>query len=66
MTSDDPKAPNVLPEPPGDGWCTAFRPDIPSSGRIYGYFLGGEYNYPPDEAAGDQITAHLPKIRKAA
>jgi S-adenosyl methyltransferase len=67
MSGDGPKAPNALPDPPGrDDWRTTFRPDIPSSARIYDYFLGGKDNYPADRDAGDQITAYLPNIREAA
>jgi S-adenosyl methyltransferase len=43
-----------------------FRPDIPSSARIYDYFLGGKDNYPADREAADQIAAYLPNIREAA
>src|SRR5260370_14707461 len=67
MSGDGPKVPNALPEPPDrDDWRTTFRPDIPSSARIYDYFLGGKDNYPADPDAGDQIRAHLPNIREAA
>jgi hypothetical protein len=67
MSGDDPKAPH---KPPGSGdrddWRTTFRPDIPSSARIYDYFLGGKDNYPADRDAADQIIAYLPNIREAA
>lgn len=67
MSGDGPKVPNALPEPPDrDDWRTTFRPDIPSSARIYDYFLGGKDNYPADRDAGDQITAYLLNIREAA
>ena len=67
MRGAGPKAPNGPPEPPGrDDWRTTFRPDIPSSARIYDYFLGGKNNYAADRDAGDQITARLPNIREAA
>ena len=67
MSGDGPKAPYASPEPPGrDDWRTTFRPDIPSSARIYDYFLGGKDNYPADRDAADQITTHLPNIREAA
>src|SRR5260370_1967581 len=67
MSGDGPKVPNALPEPPDrDDWRTTFRPDIPSSARIYDYFLGGKDNYPADRDAGDQIRAYLPNIREAA
>jgi hypothetical protein len=67
MSGDGPEVPNALPEPPDrDDWRTTFRPDIPSSARIYDYFLGGKDNYPADRDAGDQIAAYLPNIREAA
>ena len=47
-------------------WRTTFRPDIPSSARIYDYFLGGKDNFPADREAGDEITGYLPGIRQAA
>jgi hypothetical protein len=67
MSGDGPNMPNASPDPPDhDDWRTTFRPDIPSSARIYDYFLGGKDNYPADRNAGDQITAYLPNIREAA
>src|SRR5260370_5717479 len=67
MSGDGPQVPNALPEPPDhDDWRPTFRPDIPSSARIYDYFLGGKDNYPADRDAGDQITAYLRNIREAA
>jgi S-adenosyl methyltransferase len=67
MSGDGPKASNGPAEPPGrDDWRTIFRPDIPSSARIYDYFLGGKNNYSADRDASDQITARLPNIREAA
>jgi len=47
-------------------WKTEFRPDVPSSARIYDYFLGGKDNYPADREAGDVIAGILPGIRLAA
>ena len=47
-------------------WETSFRPDVPSSARIYDYFLGGKDNYPADRKAGDVIADILPGIRVAA
>jgi SAM-dependent methyltransferase len=47
-------------------WKTTFRPDIPSSARIYDYFLGGKDNFPADREAGDEIAGYLPVIREAA
>jgi len=70
MSTDTPKSPvpPAGPSDPGDrdDWRTTFRPDIPSSARIYDYFLGGKDNYPADREAARTITAHLPNIREAA
>src|SRR5580704_6816321 len=38
-----------------DDWRTSFRPDIPSSARIYDYFLGGKDNFPADREAAEEI-----------
>ena len=43
-----------------DEWRTAFRPDIPSSARIYDFLLGGKDNYPPDRSASEVIVGWLP------
>ena len=63
MSGDGPKVPNASPEPPDrDDWRTTFRPDIPSSARIYDYFLGGKDNYPPrgpDAAAGSRRICRI-------
>jgi S-adenosyl methyltransferase len=67
MSDDDPMAPDGPPTPGDpDDWRTTFRPDIPSSARIYDYFLGGKDNYPADREAGNRIAAYLPDIREAA
>lgn len=47
-------------------WHTTFRPDIPSSARIYDYFLGGKDNFPADREAAEEIAGYLPAIREAA
>jgi hypothetical protein len=47
-------------------WRTTFRPDIPSSARIYDYFLGGKDNFPADREAAEEIERFLPAIRVAA
>jgi hypothetical protein len=47
-------------------WQTTFRPDIPSSARIYDYFLGGKDNFPADREAAEEIAGYLPGIRQAA
>lgn len=49
-----------------DDWRTTFRPDLPSSARIYDYFLGGKDNYPADREAAEKIAQILPGIREAA
>ncbi len=50
----------------GEEWRTTFRPDIPSSARIYDYLLGGKDNYPADREAAEIIAAQLPDVRLAA
>lgn len=47
-------------------WHRTFRPDIPSSARIYDYLLGGKDNYPADREAAEEIVGLLPDIRRAA
>lgn len=47
-------------------WRTTFRPDIPSSARIYDYLLGGKDNYPVDRAAAEKLIEILPSVRMAA
>lgn len=65
MSGDGPKVPNASPEPPDrDDWRTTFRPDIPSSARIYDYFLGGKDNYPADRDAGDRSRRICPIYAK--
>ena len=67
MSGDGPKAPYASPDPPGrDDWRTTFRPDIPSSARIYDYFLGGKDHFQADRDAADQIATYLPNMREAA
>src|ERR1700741_2397240 len=39
----------------------AFRPDIPSTARMYDYYLGGKDNYPADRAAAQRASALMPK-----
>jgi hypothetical protein len=45
-----------------------FRPDIPSTARMYDYYLGGKDNYPADRAAAEEVIAMMPPgiIRSAA
>jgi SAM-dependent methyltransferase len=37
-----------------------FRPDIPSTARMYDYYLGGKDNYPADRAAAEEVIASMP------
>jgi hypothetical protein len=46
-----------------EGWRNKFRPDIPSTARIYDYLLGGKDNYPADRAAAAEIAQALPNVR---
>ncbi len=46
-------------------WRTTFRPDIPSSARIYDYLLGGKDNYQADRRAAEVIVGRLPNARQA-
>src|SRR5215470_461444 len=46
----------------------AFRPDIPSTARMYDYYLGGKDNYPADREAAERIIGMMPAgvVRTAA
>src|ERR1700722_749944 len=46
----------------------AFRPEIPSTARMYDYYLGGKDNYPADRAAAERAIASMPNgvVRTAA
>jgi S-adenosyl methyltransferase len=46
-------------------WRETFRPDIPSTARIYDYLLGGKDNYPADRAAAESVIALMPNARLA-
>jgi len=50
----------------GHEWRATFRPDIPSSARIYDYLLGGKDNYPADRHAAQIIATDLPNAPQAA
>jgi hypothetical protein len=50
----------------GNDWHTVFRPDIPSSARIYDYLLGGKDNFPADREAAEELIEILPHVRVAA
>jgi O-methyltransferase involved in polyketide biosynthesis len=49
----------------GPDWRDTFRPDIPSSARIYDYLLGGKDHYPADRAVAESMIAQLPNVRLA-
>ena len=38
----------------------AFRPDIPSTARMYDDSLGGKDNYPADREAAERIIGMMP------
>jgi hypothetical protein len=44
----------------------AIDTTVPSSARIWNYWLGGKDNYAVDRAAGDQFLATYPGIAMAA
>ncbi len=48
--------------------ASEFRPDIPSTARMYDYYLGGKDNFPADREAAEQVIAMMPPgtIRTAA
>jgi hypothetical protein len=37
-----------------------FRPDIPSTARMYDYYLGGKNNYPADREAAERVINMMP------
>jgi S-adenosyl methyltransferase len=37
-----------------------FRPDVPSTARMYDYYLGGKDNYPADREAAERLIAAMP------
>jgi hypothetical protein len=43
----------------------AFRPEQPSSARIYNYLLGGKDHYPADRLAAEEILKAAPDVRLA-
>jgi hypothetical protein len=49
-----------------DDRIKAFRPELPSSARIYNYLLGGKDHYPADRLAAEEILKVAPDIRQAA
>jgi hypothetical protein len=44
----------------------AFRPEFPSSARIYNYLLGGKDHYPADRLVAEEILKAAPDVRQAA
>lgn len=54
-----------VPVAGSEEWRTTFRPDIPSSARIYDYLLGGKNNYQADRRAAEVIAGRLPNARRA-
>jgi SAM-dependent methyltransferase len=48
-------APKASPQIPA-----VFRPDVPSTARMYDYYLGGKDNYPADRAAARKAIAMMP------
>lgn len=47
-------------------WMKKFRPDIPSTARLYDYYLGGKDNFPADRELAEQVLAAAPELRDAA
>ncbi len=45
---------------------TGVDPSQPSAARLYDYYLGGDTNFPVDQAAGDRLRAALPDLYDAA
>ena len=44
-------------------WMNTFRPDIPSTARLYDYFLGGKGNFPADRELAERVLADVPEVR---
>jgi hypothetical protein len=49
-----------------DDWMNTFRPDIPSTARLYDYYLGGKDNYPADRELAERLLAEVPELRISA
>jgi hypothetical protein len=56
----------AYPVDSGQVWRSTFRPDIPSSARIYDCLLGGKDNYPVDRHAAQILADLLPNVAQAA
>ena len=48
--------------------AVGFDPEVPSTARMYDYYLGGKDNYPADREAAEEVIAMMPPgtIRTAA
>jgi O-methyltransferase involved in polyketide biosynthesis len=44
-------------------WMHTFRPEIPSTARLYDYFLGGKDNFPADRELAERVLADVPEVR---
>jgi SAM-dependent methyltransferase len=49
-----------------DDRIKAFRPEVPSTARMYDYLLGGKDHYPADRLAVAEILSAAPNVRHAA
>lgn len=47
-------------------WMNTFRPEIPSTARLYDYYLGGKDNFPADRELAERVLAAVPEVREAA
>jgi hypothetical protein len=41
-------------------WMNAFRPEIPSTARMYDYYLGGKDNFPADRELAEHVLTVVP------
>ena len=41
-------------------------PTQPNAGRIYDYWLGGDYNFPVDKEVADKIEKEMPFVKSLA
>lgn len=54
------------PVTPDQDPANVFRPEIPSSARIYNYLLGGKDHYPADRMTAEELLVAVPDARWAA
>jgi S-adenosyl methyltransferase len=47
-------------------WKNTFQPNIPSTARLYDYYLGGKDNFPADRELAEQVLRAAPEVREAA